>query len=195
MNHGPLPYQGCFSDQRHLLQPRSAGLPDCPRLTVMAPGGPPDRARGGHDPQIRRFLYLHPALFRSVRDVGLVSLGCPDRSGAPEGCSSAWLPAWLPGRATARVLPVVFKSVRGLRPAGTATCVVGIGCPARQDHPAYTPRILRPAGPLPRCPRAGKLAIGDRCAAGCAGGDDHNLIAAAVWPPHGTCAILVGVAR
>ena len=39
----------------------------------MAPGGPPDRARGGHDPQIRRFLYLHPALFRSVRDVGLVS--------------------------------------------------------------------------------------------------------------------------
>ena len=47
--------------------------------------------------QIRRFLYLHPALSRSVRDLGLVSLRCPDRSGAPEGCSSVWLPLWLLG--------------------------------------------------------------------------------------------------
>ena len=30
----PLPYQGCFSDQRHLLQPRSAGLSVCPRGDV-----------------------------------------------------------------------------------------------------------------------------------------------------------------
>jgi hypothetical protein len=34
LNHGPLRYQGCFSDLRHLLQPWSAGLPVCPRVTV-----------------------------------------------------------------------------------------------------------------------------------------------------------------
>lgn len=33
---------------------------------------------------------------RSVRDLGLVSPGCPGGSGSCEGCSSVWLPAWLP---------------------------------------------------------------------------------------------------
>ena len=42
---------------------------------------------------IRRFLCGHPDPFRSVRDLGLVSLGCPGGSGSSEGCSSAWLPA------------------------------------------------------------------------------------------------------
>jgi hypothetical protein len=46
---------------------------------------------------IRRFLYRHPAPFKSVRDLGLVSPGCPGGSGTSEGCSSPWLPAWLPG--------------------------------------------------------------------------------------------------
>ena len=58
LNHGPLPSdQGCFSDQRHVRQPRSAGLPICPRVTVTDPGRPPDRARGGHGPvRLRRSL-------------------------------------------------------------------------------------------------------------------------------------------
>jgi hypothetical protein len=45
----------------------------------------------------RRYLRGHPDPFRSVRDLGLVSAGCPGGSGATEGCSSVWLPAWLPG--------------------------------------------------------------------------------------------------
>jgi hypothetical protein len=93
LNHGPPPYQGCFSDQRHLLEPSSASLLVCPRVTVTVPERPPDRARGGHDPLIRRFLYRRPAPFRTVHDLGLVSSGCPGGSGTPEGCSSPWLPA------------------------------------------------------------------------------------------------------
>jgi hypothetical protein len=44
----PLPYQGSFSHQRHLLEPRLAGLSVCPRVTVTVPDGPSDRARSGH---------------------------------------------------------------------------------------------------------------------------------------------------
>jgi hypothetical protein len=54
LNQGPLPYQGCFSARRHVLQSRSADLPDYPRVTVTVPNRPPDRARGGHGPLIRR---------------------------------------------------------------------------------------------------------------------------------------------
>jgi len=38
----------------------------------------------------------HPDPFRSVRDLGPVPPGCPRASGASRGCSSVWLPAWLP---------------------------------------------------------------------------------------------------
>ena len=37
LNHGPHPYQGSFSDQRYLLEPRSARLPVCPRVTGDGP--------------------------------------------------------------------------------------------------------------------------------------------------------------
>jgi hypothetical protein len=40
-SHRPFPYQGCFSDPRHVLLPRSAGLPVCPRVTVTVPDRPP----------------------------------------------------------------------------------------------------------------------------------------------------------
>ena len=40
---------GLFQDQRQVLQPRSAGLWACPRVTVTVFGRPPDRARGGHE--------------------------------------------------------------------------------------------------------------------------------------------------
>jgi hypothetical protein len=46
---------------------------------------------------IRRFLYRHPAPFKSVRDLGLVTARYSCESGTSEGCSSPWLPAWLPG--------------------------------------------------------------------------------------------------
>jgi hypothetical protein len=56
----------------------------------------------------RRYLRGHPDPFRSVRDLGLVSAGCPGGSGATEGCSSVWLPgARLAGIASG------FKSIRG----------------------------------------------------------------------------------
>jgi hypothetical protein len=45
---------------------------------------------------IRRFLCGHPDPFRSVRDLGCVPASCSCSSGIPEGCSSRWLPAWLP---------------------------------------------------------------------------------------------------
>jgi hypothetical protein len=50
---------------------------------------------------IRRFLCGRPVPFRSVRDLGLVSAGCPGWSVRSEGCSSVWLPAWLPAASEA----------------------------------------------------------------------------------------------
>ena len=44
---------GTGLSSRHRLQPRSARLPVCPRVTVAVPGQPLHRARGGHDPLIR----------------------------------------------------------------------------------------------------------------------------------------------
>ncbi len=81
-------------------------------------------------------------------------------------------------------------------PAGAATCVVG----TRDDLPSkIIPRTSRAAcarsGALTSVSRAGKLAIGERYAAECAGGGDHYLLLAAVWPPRGTREILIDVAR
>jgi hypothetical protein len=60
-------------------------------------GGHPHFHPHAPDLLIRRFLCGHPDPFRTVHDLGLVSSGCPGGSGAPKGCSSPWLPAWLPG--------------------------------------------------------------------------------------------------
>ena len=54
----------------------------------------------------RRFLCGHLDPFRTVRDLGLVSLGCPGGSATSEGCSSVWLPAWLPAVRGVRGQPV-----------------------------------------------------------------------------------------
>src|SRR5262249_40928707 len=48
--------------------------------------------------EIRSYLYLHPVLFRSVRNLGLVSSRCLDGSAGPKGCSSVWLLACLSAR-------------------------------------------------------------------------------------------------
>ncbi len=59
---------------------------------------------------IRRFPRGCPGSFRTVRSLRLVSPGCPAESGVSEGCSSVWLPAWLP-------LPAP-RSCRGGRSTG-----------------------------------------------------------------------------
>jgi hypothetical protein len=45
---------------------------------------------------IRRCPYRRPVLSGPVRDLRLLFFGCPAESGATEGCSFVWLPAWLP---------------------------------------------------------------------------------------------------
>jgi hypothetical protein len=56
---------------------------------VPPPFFTPVRRRASGTPGlIRRFLSRHPASFRSVRGLGLVSSGCPGGSGALEDCSS-----------------------------------------------------------------------------------------------------------
>ena len=62
---------------------------DCQYPRLAASSGT-QRAR---DLLVRKFLSGVRPPFRSVRDLGLVSSGCPGGSGAPEGCSSPWLPA------------------------------------------------------------------------------------------------------
>ncbi len=54
---------------------------------------------------IRSSMCGRPAPFRSVRDLGLVPPGCPVGSGAFQGCSSVWLPAWLPAGTPCWALP------------------------------------------------------------------------------------------
>jgi len=54
-----------------------------------------------------------------------------------------WLPAWLPGRAAARALPAVFKSVRNFLSGSMATWAFsGRTYHVTEDHPAYIPRDL-----------------------------------------------------
>jgi len=74
-----------------VLRPRPAGLSVCPRVAVVIPDRPPDRARVGHDPAIRgegRIVrtYPKPAVFlgRCLRPVRLPSIaGVPATSVAP----------------------------------------------------------------------------------------------------------------
>jgi hypothetical protein len=46
---------------------------------------------------IRSSMCGRPDPFRPVRDLGCVSARCSFSSGFPGGCSSWWLPGWLPG--------------------------------------------------------------------------------------------------
>ena len=71
-----------------------------PQVSVSVSGdrhsvsySPRGSARSGPDPNllIRRFLSGCPAGFRAVRDLGLVSVGCPRGFGASQGCPSVWL--------------------------------------------------------------------------------------------------------
>ena len=108
-----------------------------PDLGALGWARPPDLL-------IRRFQCGRPYPFRLVRDLGFVSPGCPHRFGASRGCSSVWLPAWLPRPTRARALVVVFKSMSdSWLTAGAACAIAGCGWLTRHDHPAYIPRLLR----------------------------------------------------
>jgi len=67
-------------------------------------------------------MFGHPDPFRSVRDLGPVPPGCPRGSGASRGCSSVWLPAWLPRPNRRRGWPAAWKV--GLR-SGSACLSAG----------------------------------------------------------------------
>jgi hypothetical protein len=85
---------------------------------------------------IRRFQCGSPAVFRSVRDLGRVHVGCPGGSGSSEGCSSVWLPA----RAAPRLLSAVFKSVRNSCPAAL---LPGLSAAVPTMSPKIIPCISR----------------------------------------------------
>jgi hypothetical protein len=94
LNPSASSLSGCFSDQRHLLEPGSAGLSVCPRVTVTVPERPPDRARGGHDPLIRRSgRVVQKRPLRSVRWADI-----PQLSTRGERRPAAWQQYWQQSR-------------------------------------------------------------------------------------------------
>ena len=103
------------SQSRLMLEGRARTLSgpslDLSQATTLPPSG-----RRAHL-LIRRFLYRHPAPFKSVRDLGLVTARCPCASGTSEGCSSPWLPASLPG---ADPRPSAFQA--GHMPSWRGSC-------------------------------------------------------------------------
>ena len=60
---------------------------------------------------IRRFQSSCPDPFRWVRDLRLVSSGRPRGSESYRGCSSVWLPAWLPRPNRTAGDPLLRRSV------------------------------------------------------------------------------------
>jgi hypothetical protein len=75
---------------------------------------------------IRRCPYWRPVPFGTVRDLRLVFFGCSAEYGASEGCSSVWLPAWLPSAASELRITRVFSCV-ARRPIALAS-FMSAGC-------------------------------------------------------------------
>jgi hypothetical protein len=73
---------------------------------------------------IRRYLCGHPDPFRSVRDLGLVSLGCPAGVRIIRRLSIRVAPSVAPQSQPARVRVMVFKSIGGSGLRGAAACYV-----------------------------------------------------------------------
>jgi hypothetical protein len=95
------------------------------------------------DLQIRRFLCGPPDPFRTVRDLGLVSPGCPGGSGSSESRSSVWLPAWLPG---ADPRPSAFRP--DISSVGTGRSHSGSRPHDGPRAHSAIPRVLRDQGAL-----------------------------------------------
>jgi len=144
---------------------------------AQAPEGPLDLGgvRGGRRGQVPGEPHMpgiHPIRQGQGDDQGRA--GCEHRqqpSGPPSGCWCAGkycvtpaLAARYISRPSPRPMTKAFTAaascsqsqvaacIHGSRPGGTVTCVVGTrGWPAKQDHPAYIPRVLRPVrGPALR---------------------------------------------
>jgi len=83
------------SQSRLRLEGRTRTLsgpsPDLSPARTLAPS-----ACRAEDLLIRRYPYVWPEPFSSVRDLGRVPARCSCKSVVREGCSSRWLPAWLP---------------------------------------------------------------------------------------------------
>jgi len=125
----------------------SASDRELPMMTVLS-----STQRARMNLLIRRFPSGRPDPFRTVRNLGLVSPGCPCRSGSSEGCSSVWLPAWLPARATLRHCLAVSRAsvVHGSLPVSPRYRPRGGGCsssPAASDGCDPPCRALRDACP------------------------------------------------
>ena len=98
--------------------------------------------------QIRRFLYRRPVPFRTVRDLGLVNARCPCESGAPEGCSSPWIPAWLPTDDS--VTPWPSSPSPGLFPATWPRPVLSQAAPTAGSGEAAHTSTRMPLPPVTR---------------------------------------------
>jgi len=138
-----------------------------------------------HSLLIRSYLYRRPDPFRTARDLGLVSPGCPGGSGSSQGCSSAWLPA---ARSRARLM--VFKSIRGSRATTAVTWLFSSRGWARQArssrvYPALGPLVAAVLSPLSAwSARSGSYAYPDGYAC-CSGQLDGMAAAGAVIPDEG----------
>jgi hypothetical protein len=94
---------------------------------------------------IRSFPYLCPALFRSVRDLGGLSVCCPVESGKPGSCSSVWLPAWLP--------PIVGPNCLDPNTLGLSVTAAHLDLQServRQHRPASVPVVVNVSGQQPQ---------------------------------------------
>jgi len=101
---------GLLRDSAHVRQSRSRGSRCCPGVTVMTLGLPPDRARGGHDPLIRRLRQVvQDRLLRSVCWADIPGLSVRDRR-----CPVAWQQYWQQSLvlATVAALAVSVPTVR-----------------------------------------------------------------------------------
>jgi hypothetical protein len=111
--HGKCPRPSRWRARHSCTGPTAAGTPRRSRCPSHRRGQ--NRGTARCEPHRRRHLIRssmcgRPAPFRSVRDLGLVSPGCPVGSGAFQGCSSVWLPAWLPAARPAGTAPFLITS-------------------------------------------------------------------------------------
>ena len=115
---------------------------------------------------IRRFPRGHPDSFKTVRDLGLVSPGCPGESVTSGGCSfvwlqrgSHWLNAWHLGARVLVVAMLTARTVQGMARVRSGRARPGprslAGVPAGlQDQACLRVYVDRDVSTGSRCPAA-----------------------------------------